>query len=191
MSNSFNFLNYKYKIFSFSGQVVAGNTTTTTTTTVTNNRSYSNSVSYKDLFLVNSKGEERHFSFNDNNLPPLRPGHTLQIMWVIKEGKETGKYVLVRNVSLDDNRFLILNMDKTDKGMVAIVMLSLTWLFSILVVFGILKYIYLDLMDGIPTMMSWIVPLFFLIGCLTINLRISKKFRRELIENLLKLRLIN
>lgn len=173
MSNSFNFLIYKYKIYSFSGKVVAQD-------------SYINS---KEFFLVSSEGNEKSFSLHDSKLPPLRLGHVIQVMWVIKEGKKTGKYVLVRNVSLDKDVFIISNINSTSKGMIAVVIILSMLFFIVLVVFGLLSYIYIDLTGGTPTMMSWIVPLCLLIIFFSIGIAMQNRFRKKVIVSLLKNRL--
>lgn len=173
MSNSFKFLIYKYKILSFSGKVVAQDCY----------------IDSKEFFLVSSEGREKSFSLHDSKLPPLRLGHVIQVMWVIKEGKNTGKYVLVRNVSLDKDVFIIPNMNTTSKGMIAVVIILSTLFFIALVVFGLLSYVYIDLTGGSPTMMSWIVPLCLMVICITVGVVMQNKFRKTLIINLLKTRL--
>lgn len=186
MDNSFIFLNYKYTIYQFSGKVVAGDTSTTVATSGRN----IHTVTYKDFFLLNDEGKEKHFSFNDINLPRLRVGHILQVMWVIKEGEKTGKYVLVRNVSLNEDSFIIGNMDKTKKGTPAIIMITLTLLSLVMAIYGILSYIYFDVTNGYAPMSRWLLPCLFFIGCLFTNLKISKNFRKILIEELSKRKLV-
>lgn len=186
MDNSFMFLNYKYTIYQFSGKVVARDSETTVSTRGGN----IHTNTYKDFFLLNNSGKEKHFSFNEIDLPPLRLGHIIQVMWVIKEGEKTGKYVFVRNVSLDEDSFIILNMDRTKKGKPAIIMITLTLLSLLMIIVGFISYLYAYGSPGHASKARWIIPILFFIGCLFTNLQISKSFQKILIAELSKRKLV-
>lgn len=69
-----------------------------------NGRRYSSSATHttKSFFLLNDAGQEKAFSFSDRKLPAMRDGHIVQVMWLSRENAKTGKYFLVRNVTLNE-----------------------------------------------------------------------------------------
>ena len=99
----------KYKIVEFSGKVIDQNALSETHVSggggysnangARFNPVVSNTYTTKEFFLVNEHGKEKDLSFTNKAIPPTRPGHVVQVKWLIKEDNPTGKYVVVHNHS--------------------------------------------------------------------------------------------
>ncbi len=59
----------------------------------------SSSYTTKSFFLQDQFGKDHPFAFDDDSIPAMRLGHTIQIIWLIPSSKPTGKFVIVRNVT--------------------------------------------------------------------------------------------
>lgn len=188
MSNSFEFLGCKYKICQFSGTVVGGESTVRTHTTIQNNRVYSNSVTYKDFFLIDGEGKEKHFSFTGSQLPPLRVGHIMQIMWVIKEGKNSGKYIAVRNATLGEYKILEDNVYEAYKGLVSRIIMTVAGISVLMMIIGIIKNATAT--SAPASTSAWLFPLIILISCSLINLKLSTDFQKIIKSEYTKRKLV-
>ena len=109
--------NVSYKLCEFSGKVV--DQQNHSQTYISGGGTYSRGTSThiepirttvdntKEFFLVDANGCENHFQMKNLNLPPMRVGHTVQVKWLIREGKKTGPYVMVYNQSI--NKYTLLD----------------------------------------------------------------------------------
>ena len=57
------------------------------------------------LFLIDSTGKERAFNFTNVHIN-ARTGHSCQVLWLVKEGDESGNYVFVKNLTTDEQRWI-------------------------------------------------------------------------------------
>lgn len=111
MNEKFLVDNKKYTLCGFHGKVVDQQTSAESYANSGSSSgggyssAYSNAGVYntKNFFLVNSKGEEMTFSFTDKAIPVIRTGHMMQVMWLKREKQESGHYVFVRNVTLNES----------------------------------------------------------------------------------------
>lgn len=60
---------------------------------------------HDEFWLVKESGEERKFEFTDQGIN-VRVGHPVQVIWIIKEGKDWGCYVCVNNLKTRDVKWI-------------------------------------------------------------------------------------
>lgn len=58
----------------------------------------SKTYTHDDIFLVNEQGQEHVLRLVDWDIA-TRESHVIQAIWLIKEGKDTGSYVAINNLS--------------------------------------------------------------------------------------------
>lgn len=63
---------------------------------------YSQTVVHDQLFVTDANGKEHSFQLQDFNLA-CRAGHKISVIWAIKKGKQTGKYICVVNHTTNNN----------------------------------------------------------------------------------------
>lgn len=100
-----------YTLYSFHGRVVDQNAISETHVSggggysnahgATFHPVVSNTYTTKEFFLINENGKEQDFSFTNKPIPAIRPGHIVEVKWLIKGDNKTGPYVIVYNHSTD------------------------------------------------------------------------------------------
>jgi hypothetical protein len=84
-------------LYAFTGLVVDQNTSSETRTTVHSNRQVtSQTVHYAQLFVRAPDGEERDLEVANMKIG-VRRDHTVSLLWGIRKGRESGKYIAVYN----------------------------------------------------------------------------------------------
>ncbi|KAA8733250.1 hypothetical protein F4V57_08470 [Acinetobacter qingfengensis] len=58
----------------------------------------STTYTHDDIFLVNTEGQEQVIRLLDWNIA-TREGHEIQAIWLIKQGKDTGPYIIINNLT--------------------------------------------------------------------------------------------
>lgn len=62
----------------------------------------SQTIVHDQLFVTDANGEEHSFQLQDFNVA-CRAGHKISVIWAIKKGKQTGKYIAVVNHTTNNN----------------------------------------------------------------------------------------
>lgn len=84
-------------LYAFTGEVVDQASSSSTHTTVhSNNQVTSRTDHYAQLFVRAPDGEERDLEVANMKIG-VRRDHTVSLLWGIKKGRETGKYLAVYN----------------------------------------------------------------------------------------------
>ena len=150
-----------------------------------NGGGYSSSETHttKSFFLLNDKGQEKAFSFSDRKLPAMRDGHIVQVMWLSRENAKTGKYFLVRNVTLNEEFLDVENIKQVylDKKTVQSVYLIAAGVL-ILIVFAIVAFAKAILSaEGEGTFYTILGILLFIVVCVVLgwsNIRNRNRYSR-------------
>lgn len=202
MKNKVNINNIEYTIYSFIGEVVDNQSYSETHVSGGGgyvnrhggsfNSVVSNTYTTKDFFLISKTGKEEHFSFTNKPIPAIRSGHIVEVMWAIPEYKSTGKYLIVRNVSLDknyvDNELASGLIQEKTTGMMHPG--SMTWITIGSYIFVVILLVYINNVSGhdytlytIPLAILGLIWI-WVYGSLFFNK--SKKLANELLQELLK-----
>jgi hypothetical protein len=106
----FNVYGEKYTLYTRTGEVLKSSKFSTTHVSgggSTSNGSVSISSSstiHDQVFIVDKNNQEHNIRLSNWDIN-VREGHTLTFCWIIKNGKETGKYVSVFNRTTNENLY--------------------------------------------------------------------------------------